>query len=525
MDIKEIHEVFERQLKLDLPDLRETYLKAYLDCIYNALDTGMLKMPQNKKELIEEARDVSKHLFKYLDLSGFFSLSRENLRFNELIGKFELSYNVKDVLSSDNEIQNLSTKILKECTNHTSKSITKWKELNQLQINLTLKKDGSLYKIDEYFSKLLTEIQKQKNIKVDITINFGEGIINKNDIRYLLDGNQIKNLSKLQQTLHKICKGNLYFNEVAESDTRWTLDDVIKANTCINDLAKTITDNNLSPFEALLFVCTWAQKNINYHETDDFEKTNTIVAGINNLRITCVGFSQFVNAVIKRISPNFLSDDNFIMSDGTINVSYGKSNIMNKEIFVSNHSQGKYYIADTKYNIDGEVIADVLGFPNYGIDMRNLGNIALLSMRPITTVSQLKKYNELYKIFSGNIEQSSISNRFFNIFIDGKTQSKILKETRRNEKISLGLEQQEIDWNLYTEAYKKIIPLVFPEAQTGDVIAPKVLFFDKEKTKYEYDKTICISDNETKTFWRKEINKNYSPENRENNQDDKEFTL
>lgn len=511
LSVDKICDVFEQELRLCRPKEGLVDYEAFRACIANALITGILIYPKNEQELMEEAHDIIQgDYIRDFRTSNGVEFNAET-RFKYTPPTYcgtALTYNVKDALSSDEDISTIAKKIVNRLNDFDKK---KWNKI-KLEINLSLEKGASIYKIDEYFERLLSEIQKTNGVSVDVLVNFGEEKLGKDDVRYLLDDSEIINLVKLQEKIHKLGTGQLLFRELPYGDC-WNLTQVIKANNCIQDIAQTIKENKLSPFEALLFICTWAQKNIEYYYADvdvNDENTNTIVAAVNNQKIRCVGFSQFITAVVKRLGVDYLQDDNVLMANGTIAVAYEKSEWRKvKKFFCSDHCQLKCYIVDKKYNIDGEVIADALGFAGYGIDLRKIdGDITFLAKSPIATFSRLKSRNKQYKIYSGDLENSEIDvgGLFFTkIHVDGKSQRQVLKETKINSRVAKTLQQRGIPSRLYTQAYGKIIPLIFPELKHGDIIAPIPTFLDDEKKSYEVDKTISISQNEIRNFWMKKI--------------------
>lgn len=494
LNLDEICHAFEKELKLRKPDYSSDCYEALEHYFRYALDSGKLVFPKNKEQLLEEINDIIENVKKY------FSRFYYGYRFNSCDGKIALGYNVKDALSSDKDIQTLANRIVKK---YAPQKAERWKTID-LTIDLTLEKGASIYKIDEYFARIFAEIQKHHELNVNIYINFGENKLGRDNVRYLLDDQELINLKKLQQTIHKFCKGQLYFKEIKNSETCWDLEQVIKTNNCIHNLAEIIKDNKLSPFEALLFICTWAQKNISYYDVAKSadETTNTIVAAVNNLEIKCVGFSQFVTAVVKCLGSEYLAQDNLLMPNGTINVAYEKIEYDGKKFFCPNHSQSKCYLIDKKYGIDGEVIADALGVMRSAPKLRKLsGDISLLAMIPITTFSKLKEDNELYNIYSGDKESEKFNKLFSKIYVDGKGQGQILREAKRNEKIATSLEQHGISSRLYTSAYEKIIPLIFQELKSGDMIAPIPEIIDARTNSCRFDKTIAVCSKEIKDFW------------------------
>ncbi len=386
------------------------------------------------------------------------------------IVKIPFTYNINDSLKTDEDIKKIVKKF--------NKKIRDVEDDNELfEIGLTLEKGASIYKIDDYFSRILSELKLPEKTKFRVVVNFGDKKLGKNNVRYLLGKAESANLIRLQQVLEKH-NGTLFFSEKEEPNVLWTLNNVLKANDGVYDLAKTIKENNLSPFEALLYICTWEQKNIQYDWSrhDRRELYNTIVSAMNNKSVRCVGFSQLVKAVVDVLGVDYLQEDKCLMNVETLMVGSDKEQKGNLSYFSPSHSQSKYYLIDKKYDIEGEIIADPLSsYEDYYYLWKLANNITVISMRPLNTFSKIKDELGDYKIYDFNNKECIKGYIKRNkVIIEGKTQSKILKDTEKKEKISIALEQKNISEAVLKQAYEKIIPLVFPEAQAGDLIVPVI---------------------------------------------------
>lgn len=496
LDLERICDVFEDEYKNFKPFANERQYSKFKNCIKKALSNNQIAMPKDEEELKKEAHEIVYGNY-FDDIMEFVNESPSQI--------IDFTYNFE----SPNSIKIKPNEML-SIKNINNQNLGKWQNVN-VSIRLTLKKGGNIDKIDEYVDSIVKEFKKVHNCAIkNVYVNFGEKKLGKKNVRYLIDENGLENLVKLQSVAKKY-QAELLFGEM-DSSTRWNLQQVIKANKCVNDLAKNIKDNNLSPFEALLYICTWLQKNIKYNEAEleNDETTNTIVGAVNNLKIRCVGFSQFVLAVVEVLKDYGYENGDILKSSGSISVSYSPTYIEACKVYASNHSQTMFYIKDKKYNIDGEVIADPLGFKNYGFDLRKTDKgITAITLSPLATFSRLKQSNKLYKIYSGNLEMSSvlvtITPLHSKYHVDGKNKKQVLKETRQNAKLARKSEQHGISQSQLDRAYNKIIPLIFKEAKEGDMIAPKPTFTEEN---WECDKTIAVCDNETKNFWEKMINNN-----------------
>ena len=497
MEIWHICDVFEEELKKYTPMAEDRdYCIRYRKCIEGALRKGIITYPKTEEELREEAHDIvfGNAVGPYMKFPGDY-----------ILGETGLTYNVKDSQASDEEIST-RLEMLYKLRENLAQGLGsgKWRPLH-INIYLTLEKGGDIDKIDEYFERVFKKIKSIPNSKIqNIVVNFGEETLKDKTVRYLLDEKGLQNLVKLQKVV-KENGGKLLFRELPNSLIYWDFMQLIKANKCINDLAQTVKDNHLSPFEALLFISTWAQKNIKYYEGKDTfdEDTNTIVGAINNQKTRCVGFSQFVEAVVTSLE-NYYNNENSLKCNGIMSVAYDRDYLGRKKFYISDHSQSRHFVKDKKYGMNGEVIVDPLGVSRK-VDVRKIdGDITLFSLSPISTFSRLKQTHKQYKIYSGDYERSEINWEdgflFPKCYVDGKAQRQVLKETRQNAKEAKRLQQNGITLDKYREAYSKIIPLVFPNARAGDIIAPVLAFHDEDGS-VEYNKTINLSRDRDREFW------------------------
>lgn len=215
--------------------------------------------------------------------------------------------------------------------------------------------DRAITKLCEFVQKT----QERSRFSIgEIDISFNQKKSGERDTRYRInDGVTMGQVTKLYGALSKMgakvnfCEFETNFNR---PQVKWSFDQLKKANDCIDELARTIEKNNLSPFEAVLFVSAWANKNLKYNDQDVYlELTNTIIAAANRQKVKCVGFTEFINAVLNSVH---FSNENGIIDVKKISCTTKKDEFGN---ILPNHSQSLIYINDKKYNINGGYICDV----------------------------------------------------------------------------------------------------------------------------------------------------------------------
>ena len=210
--------------------------------------------------------------------------------------------------------------------------------LHTLQSHLK-ESSRSMYKISDLKDDMdnVLSLLKQLGVKEsNIIMNFDEkDFKTKDGVRYLRNEYTLGELSLTEQRLKRDWNAKVYYSEhfhylpelfnhwndfddfnsdmkkLSDEGVLWTLPQLRKANFCVEEVANIIKENNLSPMEAISYIDRFISKNLSYdHEifekenlNDDvrYELTNSIVAAINRKKITCVGYSSFIQAVADRL--------------------------------------------------------------------------------------------------------------------------------------------------------------------------------------------------------------------------------
>ena len=238
-------------------------------------------------------------------------------------------------------------------------------------------------------------------------------------------------------------------------DSAWTFDDVYFANQEIDKAVEYIKENNLSPYETILFL-HMALSQIDYKEEEDdnFEASRVVVGFFKQKTIVCAGYASLIKAVIDKL------DDKNLKCD-IVACSFYRNKI--PHIFQGSHCHNLIHINDDKYKIKGTYVEDVTS------DVRNLTLLDDLNfahfMLPVQDVSNFKlKY-----------EQKHQNSRFKTLIIDGNhtsliKQSKFYKLKTKVKKLfgkfkvpdivkKYENESKPIEIKKFKEALKKVLSL------------------------------------------------------------------
>lgn len=205
--------------------------------------------------------------------------------------------------------------------------------------------------------KVLLSFQNQKNaIDVENPYYWPEKLFDKLDE---LEKFVVKNGGELRFS---------EFRKFRSSSGDWTLKQVRVANLAVDYLSGVIMDNKLSPYEAVVFLASWAAENIVYDDEAtkvkkdrNLELSNSIVGLISNKRSLCVGLTELCNAVLGGVGYGYDSSGKRTDSEAL-----ATSKITSAINIVASggrpdHCQSLIYIRDPKYGIDGSYVLDLTG--------------------------------------------------------------------------------------------------------------------------------------------------------------------
>ncbi|MBQ7884753.1 MAG: hypothetical protein IJ318_01490 [Clostridia bacterium] len=188
---------------------------------------------------------------------------------------------------------------------------------------------------------------------------------NDDQIDYLFSNETLRRLIDLNNSLHGAgMKSYIMVNEYADVidgdmiKRSWTLKDVVVANREIDNIAKRIKEQNLSPFEAMVYIHKYITSNFAYKEGGT-EECRVIPGIFKNGKIVCSGYASFVKAIVDKLDMPELK----CMIVGC--ELYKKSLSLDME---GGHCHNLVWIKDEKYGLDGYYVEDACWdskLPNY----------------------------------------------------------------------------------------------------------------------------------------------------------------
>lgn len=384
------------------------------------------------------------------------------------------------------------------------------KYLSTRTLLLAIDVKSNLKTIVSDVTKLIDELQLENQFVTKVVINFDNYELN--NASYLIDDKDIKYLLELEKCLEEK-NVKLSFSEFAGSSsdagTSWNLEQVIKANSFIDDLVKTIKENDLSPIEATIYTLIWERKNLSYDDLqNDCEKANTLMSAVINKKVMCVGFSDFLQAVLMKLQP-FYNTSKYKLSnvkkEGNIT---GKEpeKFQGENIYNCNHCQVSVYIKDKKYNKKGKYILDGNASVPTGLYFIFDNNRAFIPrFGSFLIPSELREYIDEYNLVVAKNNFSDIINDYQEegeVKINCIPYKTYMDENKKYTEKFIKEEGEMLTGEEFSQVYIKILPLVFPELKKGDIIVSKKGIEDNEYPSGE----LQICKEEEKQKWKEEYN-------------------
>ncbi|MBE7075369.1 MAG: hypothetical protein E7376_05270 [Clostridiales bacterium] len=225
---------------------------------------------------------------------------------------------------------------------------------NVIMINISRE---DLFSNMEQFKRLCMHFSVLKNKK--LVIGISHNMLQKNNnaqADYLFTTDELTKLTELNSFLKSAgMDQNIRFNELKEiSDeydfkNSWDLENVIKANKCVDTIVEKIKSQKLSPYETMVYIHKFITKNYQY-TFGGVQKDNNIMGVFTDGSIICSGYSSLTKAIIDKLNMPGLSAD-FIGCH-----LYGKEKLLADK--KGSHSQCLIHITDPKYNIKGTYVND-----------------------------------------------------------------------------------------------------------------------------------------------------------------------
>jgi len=252
---------------------------------------------------------------------------------------------------------------------------------------------------------------KEKGLHVMVGIDYDmSSKKNDSNVDYIYSKEEMRLLLELDNTLKNNGYDGIVFSEMNEISRirdfkgKWGLEQVVNANKRIDDYAKYILDNNLSPFEAMIYIHKMASKFV-YKYGGIFEQGRVLPSVINDANIVCAGYASFVKAIVDKINLPGLKCDI-------------KGCTIGKGREFQGHCHNVVHIEDSKYDISGVYVEDSCwdSRPKNERKGKGLGHC----LYPVNDVMN----------FSGNIRyfDSDSDMRLSNLIYDPKDYVDVLRE-------------------------------------------------------------------------------------------------
>lgn len=208
--------------------------------------------------------------------------------------------------------------------------------------------------VDLLETTCLQLLEKGKQVKIVINTPM-IAKPNESKIDYLLSASTMQRVIELNNHLRIAgMKQYVMFNEYAEVtdadmlEKSWTIKDVVKANRSIDNIVNNIKEQNLSPFETMVYIHKYITSNFSYQE-GAMEECRVIPGIFKTNNIVCSGYASLVKAIVDKLDIPELKAS-ILGCDF-----YRKSLFCEAE---GGHCHNLIYIKDERYNIDGYYIED-----------------------------------------------------------------------------------------------------------------------------------------------------------------------
>ena len=230
------------------------------------------------------------------------------------------------------------------------------KNLQEIESNtfcIALDRDSVTRENIDALKKHILELKKagaEVHVAVDGNMNTKS---NDSQTDYLYTKEEIELLNELDSFLIendmkpiKICEVQRV-DSLDDFDKGWTLQQVATANNKIDSIVERIKENNLSPFEAMLYIHKLAST-FKYNmpsKLESNENSRVLPSILNSDKIVCSGYATFVKAIIDKLNMPGLKCDVI----GCLLV---------KRKHNGGHAHNIVSIQDPKYDIDGTYVED-----------------------------------------------------------------------------------------------------------------------------------------------------------------------
>ena len=207
----------------------------------------------------------------------------------------------------------------------------------------------------ENIDEIIEYVRKSKKAGLKVLMGIDSSMFTeKKDekVNYVYSKEEIELLLKLDEELKANDYPGLRITEITriynkESlENAWSLDKVLSANEKIDIPVQHIIKNNLSPFEAMLYIHSWASGfEYNRDILSSGERSRVLPHILNDKYIVCSGYATLIKAIIEKVNMPGLKCE-----------FQGCSIIRDKKS--TGHCHNLVHIEDPKYDIKGTYVED-----------------------------------------------------------------------------------------------------------------------------------------------------------------------
>lgn len=278
----------------------------------------------------------------------------------------------------------------------------------------------------DYIIKNVSSLSKiHKNVFLVVDGMSGELAVDQSKpskIEYCFNKKEIAMLKKMNSKLN-LMKNNveIVFNEFfsirSEEDTKacWPLNDIIELNEILQDVANDVKSNNLSPYEALLFVYNYITNEFSYGENYNgndhkIEQNISIMGAVFHKKTICNGFAALLTAIIEKIG------------DPNLKCQFKSAMYLDHGKIDESHALCLIEINDNKYGIQGKYFSDPSNDSNVEKDRGDLG--FALSLFPIADMDHEKK--------GRTVRYAKYASRYSTINVDWENEGNCSEDDHEN---------------------------------------------------------------------------------------------
>ena len=255
----------------------------------------------------------------------------------------------------------------------------------------------------------LIEKAKELNLPIGFYVIGSSKIGDKSSVAMSFSQEDIDNLIELNNYLVDKNENGLFFMEDSSMpENSWTFEEVITANSQIDEIVEYIKEKQFSPFEAATFIHQYITTQFEYKENLlDIQSPRSIIGALNSDDIVCVGYASLTKAIIDKLNMPGLACSTFASRMTRTEESNEILSDINMDAQHTGHMQNLITVNDPKYDINGTYVSDACwdsknsnypygkGIANFMYPVEDLLHLKGLSFEELS--KDVDKVKEIYK--------------------------------------------------------------------------------------------------------------------------------